>query len=75
MQKLQILFPDPLMQKMRRVAEQVDWPVSEVVRRATEQWLERFPDDGVEKPTVPLINGGLCLLSAAEMKEAIYEKS
>jgi len=72
MQKLQILFPDPLMRKMRRVAGQVDLPVSEVVRRATEQWLERFPDEPLGAKGVPVIDAGKCLLSAPQMREAIY---
>lgn len=74
MQKLQILFPDPLMRKMRRVAGQVDLPVSEVVRRATEQWLERFPDGAGKIKTVPLIDAGRCLVAAENMREAIYEE-
>ena len=74
MQKLQILFPDPLMRKMRLVAGQVDLPVSEVVRRATEQWLERFPDVAGKRKSVPLIDAGKCLVSAADMREAIYEE-
>jgi len=74
MQKIQILFPEPLMRKMRRVAEQVDLPVSEVVRRATEQWLERFPEQSMTPRQVPVVDAGRCLVSAAEMKEAIYEQ-
>ena len=74
MQKLQILFPDPLMVKMKRVAGQVDLPVSEVVRRATEQWLERFPDQPKSMKSVPLVDAGKCLVSAAEMREAVYEE-
>ncbi len=74
MQKLQILFPDPLMRKMRRVAGQVDLPVSEVVRRATEQWLERFPEETKAIRCVPVVDAGQCLLGAAEMREAIYEE-
>lgn len=74
MQKLQILFPDPLMQKMRRVAEEIDIPVSEVVRRATEQWLERFPKASIAAKRVPLVDGGMCLVTAAEMRESIYEE-
>ena len=74
MQKLQILFPDPLMRKMRRVAGQVDLPVSEVVRRATEHWLERFPEETRAAKSVPLVDAGNCLVNAAEMREAIYEE-
>jgi hypothetical protein len=53
MKKLQILFPDPLMRKMRRVARQADLLVNEVVRRATELWLERFPDEAPKGSGVP----------------------
>jgi len=74
MQKLQILFPDPLMRKMRRVAGQVDLPVSEVVCRATEQWLERFPEESVKRKTVPLVDAGRCMVAAENMREAIYEE-
>lgn len=74
MQKLQILFPDPLMRKMRRVADQVDLPVSEVIRRATEQWLERFPEETKATKHVPLVNAGKCLVSAADLRKAIYEE-
>lgn len=74
MQKLQILFPDPMMLRMRRVAKRVDLPVSEVVRRATEQWLERFPEEAKALRTVPVVDAGKCLVSAAEMREAIYEE-
>ena len=74
MQKLQILFPDPMMVRMRRVAKRIDLPVSEVVRRATEQWLERFPEETKAAKNVPLVDAGKCLVSAAEMREAIYEE-
>ncbi len=62
------------MQKMRRVAEEIDLPVSEVVRRATEQWLERFPKESKAAKSVPFVNAGKCLVTAAEMREAIYEE-
>jgi hypothetical protein len=38
MQKMQILFPNPLIAKLREVAEQEDRPVSELIRRAVEGW-------------------------------------
>ena len=40
MQKMQILFPDPLMGKLRAVAAEEDRPVSELIRRAVEKFLE-----------------------------------
>ncbi len=73
MQKLQILFPDPLMARMRRVAKRVDLPVSEIVRRATESWLERIPEVPRVKPEVPTVDAGRCLIGAEDMREAFYE--
>jgi hypothetical protein len=40
MQKIQILFPNPLMGKVRAVAYAEDRPVSEVIRRAAEKFLD-----------------------------------
>jgi len=73
MQKIQILFPDPLMEKMRSVAKTSDIPVSEVVRRATEKWLERFPDRPREVPEIPTVNAGKCLIPPENFRNAAYE--
>jgi hypothetical protein len=73
MQKLQILFPEPMMSKLRKVAKQEDLPVSEIIRRAAELWLKRFPDQVSSQKKVPTIDAGECLMSAQDMKEALYE--
>ncbi len=73
MQKIQILFPDPLMERMRRVAARVDLPVSELVRRATEHWLDRMPESPQRNAGAPAVNAGRCLVSAEEMREAFYD--
>ena len=73
MQKMQILFPDPLMERMRKIAAQVDLPVSEIVRRATERWLERMPEAPRSIPAVPTVDAGRCLMPAEEMRAAFYE--
>ena len=73
MQKIQIRFPDPLMERMRRVAERTDLPVSEIVRRAPESWLERMPETPRRQSVVPAVNAGRCLISAKDMREALYE--
>ena len=44
MQKIQILFPNPLMGRVRAVATEEDRPVSEVIRRAVERFLEMRPE-------------------------------
>ena len=73
MQKIQILFPDPLMERMRKLAERIDLPVSEIVRRATEGWLDRMPEAPRRSLTVPTVDAGRCLVAAEDMREAFYE--
>lgn len=41
MQKIQILFPDPLMESLRKLARIEDKPVSEIVRRAVDREIEQ----------------------------------
>ncbi|MBI2892469.1 MAG: hypothetical protein HYY06_02890 [Deltaproteobacteria bacterium] len=76
MQKIQILFPEPLMHRLRRVAREEDQAVSEVVRRATEAWLERkrYLDAGRGGPVrqPPSFRGGRVKLPAARLREAAY---
>lgn len=73
MQKIQILFPDPLMERMRRIAERIDLPVSEIVRRATERWLDQMPEEPKRHLKVPTVDAGRCLIASEEMRDALYE--
>ncbi len=75
MQKIQILFPDPLMKKLKQQASTEDRPVSEIVRRATEAWLNKTTDITTVKQykQVPVFNGGKILISESKLKDAIYE--
>ena len=74
MQKIQILFPDPLMSKLREFAEAQDLPVSEVVRRASEFWLDRCILPPKTKKAVPVFDGGDILVKAKNLRESIYNK-
>ena len=75
MQKIQILFPDPQMEALRRLARIEDRPVSEIVRRAVERDMElrsgllHRADSAV--PGFPTFDGGKVLTSAARMKSVI----
>lgn len=74
MQKLQILFPEPLMQKMRMTAEREDISVSDLVRRATDHWLARFPTGHRDqRREMPVVDAGRCLVDAQQMKEILHE--
>jgi hypothetical protein len=73
MQKMQILFPNPMMAKLREVAHQEDKPVSELIRRAVERFLEMKPVNPGKKVEIPTFSGGGILVSAGDLKQVIYE--
>lgn len=76
MQKIQILFPDPQMDALRRLARIEDRPVSELVRRAVERDLEQrasLLQRGRDQPlSFPVFDGGDVLAGASRMKSLIY---
>jgi predicted transcriptional regulator len=43
MKRTQIQLPDPLYDRIKQIAEMNDWPLAEVIRRATELYVQRFP--------------------------------
>jgi Ribbon-helix-helix protein, copG family len=61
MQKIQILFPDPIMARLRRLARIQDRPVSEIVRRAVEETLAKSSEPTGAERKVPAFRGGNAL--------------
>jgi hypothetical protein len=43
MTRTQIQFPEPLYQRLKEIARQQDWSLSEVTRKAAEHFVTRFP--------------------------------
>jgi hypothetical protein len=76
MRKIQILFPEPQMKRLRELAKVEDRPVSEIVRRAVDRDLEQRAasiEFGTGKPPAfPTFDGGMIQADAAGMKELIY---
>ncbi len=76
MQKIQILFPDPLMESLRRLAKIEDRPVSELVRRAVDRDLAQrsgmLRRDASPTPAFPTFDGGKVLVTAAKMKSLVH---
>lgn len=77
---MQILFPDPLMKALRKLAQIEDRPVSELVRRAVDRDLEQRAGMLGRKemrtalpPAFPTFNGGRVLVKASEMKALLYD--
>ena len=76
MQKIQILFPEPQMRRLRKLAKIEDRPVSEIVRRAVDRDLEQRSAShrlgAGRPPTFPTFDGGKILADAAGMKDLIF---
>jgi hypothetical protein len=76
MRKIQILFPEPQMKRLRELAKIEDRPVSEIVRRAVDRDLEqRAASIGLgadKRTTFPTFDGGKILVDAAGMKDLVY---
>ena len=72
MQKIQILFPDPMMRKLKEFAAAEDRPISEIVRRAVERVLQQSPLPVARAGKFPTFHGGGVRLSAEDMKQALY---
>lgn len=81
MTRTQIQFPEPLYQRLKEIAEQQDWSLSEVMRKAAEHFVTRFPEGQTPKnawrfPTLDC--GGDFLTDPARVRpeaDAILERS
>jgi hypothetical protein len=47
--RTQVQFPDPLYRRLKEIAEQQEWSLSEVMRKAAEHFVERFPPPVVNR--------------------------
>jgi len=74
MQKIQILFPDPVMMRLRRLARLQDRPVSEIIRRAVEESLARSPEPMKSERRIPAFHGGRTICAAEELRETLYRE-
>jgi len=73
MQKIQILFPKPVMERLRAAARQQDRPVSELVRRAVDRLLEQAPAHPPREPgRFPTFRGGGVLVDAESLKDLLH---
>lgn len=77
----QLQFPEPLYQRIQEIAERQDLSLSEVMRKAAEYFVSRFPEDPEPKevwrfPTLDC--GGDILTESASLRpevDAILERS
>jgi hypothetical protein len=72
MEKLQVLFPRDSMRRLREAAKAADRPMSEIVRRVTEDWLDSQPAGGPSDPSVPVFHLGLRITDPETLKDLAY---
>jgi hypothetical protein len=75
MEKMQILFPEPQLARLRRIAGMQDRPVSELVRSAVDFWLSRyggFENSFVAEPP-PVYDCGRNLSDAGSLRDKAYD--
>ncbi len=81
MTRTQIQFPDPLYQRLKTIAEQQDWSLAEVMRKAAEHFVSRFPEPGRSRSawSFPTLDcGGDFLTDPATLRpeaDAIHQRS
>lgn len=71
MKRTRIQFSDPLYQRLNEIARLNDWALTEVVRRAAELYVQRFPqaEHRAEPWDFPVLDlGGDFLLDPAEVR-------
>jgi len=69
MDKPQILFPEPQLRRLRRLARRQDRPVSELVRSAVDLWLGRHEIDGeVVREEAPRYHCGTILADSSDLR-------
>jgi hypothetical protein len=74
MQKLQILFPEPQLRRLRELSRKEDRPVSEIVRKAVDAWIEKKEPLSVpkRKKHIPTFHGGKVKIRPEHMRDIAY---
>ena len=76
MQKLQVLFPEPQLRRLRDLARREDRPVSEVIRIAVDAWLAKVDPDHREEgsPKIPVFRGGEITMAPHLLRDAAHSE-
>jgi Arc/MetJ-type ribon-helix-helix transcriptional regulator len=75
MEKLQILFPEPQLARLRVLAKEEDRHVSELVRSAVDLLLSRYENSQAKPDTPrPTWHGGKILALPEQLREKAYDE-
>ena len=74
MRKLQVLFPEPQLRRLREIARNEDRPISELIRIAVDAWLEKSSSSTwtVRGRQMPVFHGGRIRMSSEHLREIAY---
>ncbi len=74
MRKVQVRFTEPQLCQPRDVAPREDMPVSQIIRRATEEYLARIPPARAARgrSAIPVFNGGRTLIRPGRYRDLVY---
>jgi len=72
MEKLQVLFPAGSMRRLREIAKREDRPMSEIVRSATEDWLNSQPTGPASSDAAQTFDLGIKVTDPETLKEILY---
>jgi hypothetical protein len=75
MEKMQILFPEPQLKKLRQIARAEDRPVSDLVRNAVEFWIMRYGSSSAEvRESPPVYDCGRILVPSEDLRDLAQRK-
>lgn len=76
MRKIQVLFPGPQLDRLRRRALIEDRPIADLIRRAAEEYLSRLPDHPQPDPAkdLPAFDGGRLRVSWEALRAAAWSE-
>ena len=79
MVRTQIQLPDPLYHEIKRIAQEQDWSIAEVLRRGAEAVLRAYPTHKQKKTSLwklpPPLKTKLLVEDPERMKEILFEDS
>lgn len=73
--RTQIQLPDSLYAEIKRIAQEQEWSIAEVLRRGAEAILRRYPSHKKQAVTwkLPVIKAKLLIEDPEKIKEILFE--
>ncbi len=76
MTRTQVQLPEALHNELRRIADEQEWSLAEVIRRASEKFVERFPQGRMKASEWKFPEGrslGKMKVPAEKLREVLYD--